>query len=427
MTIGAQGIGGRIAGGPGSVRERRVASRLARVAVLALAVNALAASPASACAPDDAAETLRQRLADRVAAWHARADAPGLSVAVVLGEEAPITLVAGTRSRTLADHPRPDGAAPAGEEPIAPADRFLAGSTGKTFVAATALALAAEGALDLDARAAAILDEPAWLLEIPNGGEVTIRQLLSHRSGVPRYVLDPALWSALLADPDREWTPEECLGRLAGAAPLSEPGTAFAYADSNYLIVGRALEAADGRPIREQVRARFLEPLALDGIVPQDSRSIGSLVQGHPVMTRAFGVPERMLDEDGRLPLHPGFEGCGGGYASTPVDLARWARALFSGAAIGADALARMLHDAGEARELGPGARYGLGVIVRDTAVGELLGHDGVFPGYLTAMGYVPALDLGVAAQWNGDGSPGGPPHRLLVELAEIVGEFAGR
>ena len=55
------------------------------------------------------------------------------------------------------------------------------------------------------------------------------------------------------------------------------------------------------------------------------------------------------------------------------------------------------------AEDLGPGLRYGLAAMIRPTQVGDLVGHDGYMPGYLTAMGWLPGLELALALQVNGD------------------------
>jgi len=72
---------------------------------------------------------------------------------------------------------------------------------------------------------------------------------------------------------------------------------------------------------------------------------------------------------------------------------------------------------------LGPGMRYGLGVMIGDTPLGELRRHDGVFPGYATTMGYFVEHGLGAALQINTEDANGlgRPLSRVLIELAQIV------
>jgi D-alanyl-D-alanine carboxypeptidase len=72
---------------------------------------------------------------------------------------------------------------------------------------------------------------------------------------------------------------------------------------------------------------------------------------------------------------------------------------------------------------LGPGTRYGLGVILQDTPAGPSQGHSGFFPGYLTEMAYFPELDVAVALQVNTSVGQalGRPPAAVLVELARAA------
>ena len=129
-----------------------------------------------------------------------------------------------------------------------------------------------------------------------------------------------------------------------------------------------------------------------------------------------------MIGDDGRFAMDPQFEWTGGGIASTTRDLARWGKLLYEGRAFPDSLLPTML-DAVPAK-LGPGTRYGLGVIVRDsTPLGRVWGHSGYMPGYLTEMMYFPDLKAAVALQFNTSvgRSIGRNPGRLLVEMTQAV------
>ena len=127
------------------------------------------------------------------------------------------------------------------------------------------------------------------------------------------------------------------------------------------------------------------------------------------------------------MPFNPEFEYSGGGYVNTPLDLARWARLLYSGKAFEGEYLDEML-DAVPAR-LGRNGRYGISVRVRETAAGRMLGHDGNYPGFTSTMGYFPELQVAGAFQINtcDPRSLQLPMHRLLVECADIVKEELSR
>ena len=106
---------------------------------------------------------------------------------------------------------------------------------------------------------------------------------------------------------------------------------------------------------------------------------------------------------------------------SNSIDLSRWAKLLYEGKAFDR----RMMPDFldGVPARLGPNAKYGLGVIIRDTKVGTTYGHSGFFPGYVTDMMYSPKHKIAVAIQVNSSvfrdirRNPAG----VLVEALEIL------
>src|SRR5690606_28416705 len=119
-----------------------------------------------------------------------------------------------------------------------PADgRLLAGSTGKTFFAALALQLALEGRLELDARVGTWLGGERWFARVPNANDITVRQLLQHRSGVMRYELSREFLRALQQRPEHRFTPVEAIGFVLDKQPRFAAGQGFAYSDTNYLLL----------------------------------------------------------------------------------------------------------------------------------------------------------------------------------------------
>ena len=133
-----------------------------------------------------------------------------------------------------------------------------------------------------------------------------------------------------------------------------------------------------------------------------------------------------MLLPDGRFAINPQFEWAGGGFASTAGDLARWARDLYTGKALSPTLLALMLE--GVPARLGPGSRYGLGVILSDSPAGPSQGHSGFFPGYLTEMAYFPNLNVAAALQVNTSYGPalGRSPASVLADLALVASGRSG-
>lgn len=298
--------------------------------------------------------------------------------------------------------------------------RLLLGSVGKTYVAAVALQLVREGRLDLDAPASRYVGGQGWFDSLPNAAAITVRHLMNHASGLVRYEFKPEFTRDLVAQPDKVWDPREQVRYLHGAQAPFTPGNGWDYSDTNYLVIGLIIEAITGRALDTEIADRVLRPLRLVNTVPSDSRTIAGLSQGYAGANNPFGGRDAVL-EDGRMIINPQFEGAGGGYAATATDAARWGAQFFSGEYLG-PALLREATTGPPAR-LGPGSRYGIGMILRDsTAAGPMRGHSGFFPGYLTEVRHYPDRGLTLALLVNTSGvRPATPMARWLDELAAML------
>jgi D-alanyl-D-alanine carboxypeptidase len=145
------------------------------------------------------------------------------------------------------------------------------------------------------------------------------------------------------------------------------------------------------------------------------------VVQGYAGPNNPFGGKDAMI-ENGKFVVNPQLEWTGGGYASTAEDLARWAKMMYEGKAFDASLLPQVL-DGVAAPMLGRDTKYGLGVIIRQTAAGRSYGHSGFFPGYVTDMMYFPDSKIAVAVQVNTSAPQtlGKPLGRVLAEMAQVI------
>ncbi|HEX8243871.1 MAG TPA: serine hydrolase domain-containing protein [Longimicrobium sp.] len=378
----------------------------------------MVALAAAACAPrvarpPSAEDRLAARLQARLDSLHAAGRFPGATVGVALPGGRVLALATG-----LADS---SGAA------MRPHDRMLAGSVGKTFVAAVALQLVEEGKLRLDEPISTWLAAEPWFPNLPNARNITVRMLMNHTSGLVRYEFGDAFVRDLNANPDKRWTPAERIAYILGTRPPFEAGRGWEYSDTNYIVLGAILERITGRTLEEEVERRVLEPDRLREVMASDTVVLPGVVQGYAGPDNPFGRQATMI-RGGRFIVNPQFEWAGGGYATSAPDLARWARLLWGGRAFGRPILAQAL-DAVPAPMLGNGARYGLGVIVREGPLGPSYGHSGFFPGYLTDVRYYPRDDFSVALQFN-TSTPRALPRPLgamVEDLARIVADELAR
>ena len=226
------------------------------------------------------------------------------------------------------------------------------------------------------------------------------------------------------AVPARTWKPEEVLAFELDKKPLFAAGKGYSYADTNYTLVGMIIERVTGQTLYAEVTRRFLKPLKLDRTIPQESRVIPGVVNGYSSYTRLAG-PHGAMIVDGKFTINPQVEWAGGGFASTAEDLARWAKTLYEPGLIKQPYFDQML----DGLKTGEIDLYGLGVEIGEGRWGKVLGHDGTFPGYASAMQYFPQYRVAVAIQFNTDREKQLPnPNGCIDEVMKIIaGELTGK
>ena len=293
---------------------------------------------------------------------------------------------------------------------------FEIASTSKAMAAAAVLLLVEDGLLDLDQPIGQILPPgtlPPNLLLIQGhdyGPDLTLRQCLSHTSGLPDYWYDPPFvlpgFNAFLVDyslqPQRFWTPQEILPYVADLTPRFVPGTGWHYSDSGYLLAGFAIETVTGKSLRQFYRERIFDPLGMD-------HTWLRWRDADPA-----GLPLSHRYEDGwdmSTKRHNSADWAGGGLASTTADLERFLRGLADGRLYRHPATLRAMKSWVPTGE--PGVEYGLGLYRAQLAGGRgwVWGHDGYGNAW---MYYWPKHDVtftGALNQTENDWWP-------LVELA---------
>ncbi|MEU7018250.1 serine hydrolase domain-containing protein [Streptomyces sp. NPDC046385] len=275
----------------------------------------------------------------------------------------------GVRSRTAGVRDRVSGA------PMDLHARFRIGSVSKTFSSVVLLQLVQEGRLELDAPVDRYL--PGLLPD----ARITVRHLLTHRSGLADYT--DAMFNQTV--PGFEAVRNKVFGyrdlvALSLAEPrTTEPGAAYAYSNTNFVVVGMLIEQLTGRPVADAYERRILKPLGLRGTsyVHPDTAIKGLHVNGylHP-------------DEEG-APLVDSTEQTvswaqsAGAVISTPADLNTFTGALMRGRLLSAPMLDAMTTvtptDTTNTRF------YGLGLRRYDLSCGtQVYGHTGTVQGYYT-------------------------------------------
>ncbi|MBK7871029.1 MAG: beta-lactamase family protein [Saprospiraceae bacterium] len=294
---------------------------------------------------------------------------------------------------------------------------LLAGSIGKTIVAATALKLVEQGKLKLDEPISTYLGKEIWFDSIPNARSITVRMLMNHTSGVPEHVQNEAFLKRTAQEPDKIWTPLECIRYIFGKG-LFEAGKDWGYADTNYIILGMIMEKITGKQYYDLANELILKPSGLKNIIQSDRRELKGMATGYSQPGSPFLI-EGPIIKDGKFVINPQLEWTGGGYATTPTDLARWAKYLYEGKAFNKEMLDMMLQ--GVPSKLGNNL-YGLGVIIGESRQGKTYGHSGWFPGYVSEVKYFKDHGFAIAIQFNTDEMPKVKGFgRFVNPIAEMV------
>ncbi|MGZ0151648.1 serine hydrolase domain-containing protein [Kribbella sp. WER1] len=252
-----------------------------------------------------------------------------------------------------------------------PSGYFRIGSVTKTFVATVVLQLVDEGRVQLDKPIDRYL--PGL---VPDGGRITVRQLLNHTSGIYDYAHDAGYSTNRRrgADRFRHYEPEQLLAVAFQHPPYFAPGAGWHYSNTNYVIAGLLIEKLTGHPYGAEIRSRLLEPLHLTRTsVPGDRPG---LPQPH-----AQGYAEA----DGRLVdatlMNPSLDGAAGEMISTTYDLNRFFDALLGGRLLSPAALGQMRGYVSAT----PLFDYGLGLQRFHLPCGTAVeGHSGELLGYTT-------------------------------------------
>ena len=142
-------------------------------------------------------------------------------------------------------------------EPMTPEVHHRIGSVTKTFTATLLLKAADKGLLSLDDT----IDQ--YVKGVPNGDEITLRQMSDMTSGIASYTEDKQWVNEWLSDPTRVWKPEELAQIGIKESTLFDPGTGWFYTNTNYVLLGLVLKQLTGKPIGQLYSEWIIKPLHL--------------------------------------------------------------------------------------------------------------------------------------------------------------------
>lgn len=269
---------------------------------------------------------------------------------------------------------------------------FQVGSITKTWTATLIAQLVAEGKLSYDDPVVKLLPEA------PIDARITVRHLLTHQSGID---------GDLFTDTGRG---DDCLERyvalLADVDQLFEPGTAYSYCNSGFVLLGRLIEVLDNRTWDESLATRLVEPLGLTLTTTLPEQAI---LHRNALGHTADGVPVKTWN----LPRSVGPAGL---ITQSAADLLRFAQ-------LHLDQYAEMR----QPQVAVPGATGGFEAVgqawrLYDWSGRKLFGHDGTTVGQLAFLRIDPEARLAVCLLTNSANAPA-----LFDQLAsEIFTHYVG-
>jgi CubicO group peptidase (beta-lactamase class C family) len=276
-----------------------------------------------------------------------------------------------------------------------PDTRFRIGSVSKQFTAAAIMRLVDERKLSLDDAVGAHVRDlpPAWQ-------KVSIRQLLQHTSGIPRYtMLDDFL--------DRSsrigHTPRQLIDLVKDLPLEFAPGTKFEYDNTGYVLLGCVIEAVSGMAYRDYLEQKLLGPLGLTHSGYDDGRRI--LDKAAQSYTDGLDGVVRVRAAD----ISNAY--AAGAMVSNIDDLLAWQQMLVNGKVLGPDSTAAVFTDGGH--------HYGLGWFIENRLSRKVYEHGGSWNGYESLLAYYPADKLTVIVLGNlGEQATVG---RIADELARLA------
>jgi D-alanyl-D-alanine carboxypeptidase len=329
---------------------------------------------------------------------------PGVSIGVVLGDR-----LVWAKGYGYADLEK--------KVPASPQTLYRIASITKTFTAVAILQLRDAGKLQLDDPLRRHLNWARIRAYDPAASDITIRELLTHSSGLQREV------------PGTVWTSPTFPPAAALREEIEEtnsPGVTWKYSNLGFALLGEVVSAVSGEPWDRYVQRHILDPLGMRSTRTMPRADEPSLAVGYarpapgerPVNAPTFGSLEAVS--------------AAGNMASSVEDLAKYMAFHLSDSpsAFGSVLKSTTLRDMHRPQWILDDWQnaWGFGLRVRRVDGRVQVGHPGNVPGFRTQIEFVPTLRLGVVVLTNADdGNPASYVDYALQLLSPIAAKATAR
>ena len=285
-------------------------------------------------------------------------------------------------------------------------DKFRIGSNTKTFVITVLLQLVDEKKLSLD--------DPVSKFDlgvkIPNGENITVRELCQMRSGLLDAYNAPQ-YDKVTFTPQTAYTPQQLIATAVANPPLFLPGTKWNYSNTNYLMLGLIIEAVTHHPIQDEISARLLVPLRLKNPPFPTTNPDMPLP-----FTHGYALDPQKNWTDVTVNLSPSITWAAGVMISDLADMKTWVKAYVTGATNSAATQKERLACLPTG---GYELSFGLGIGCSN----GWYGYTGGIPGYNTGAYYFPAQGATIIAFVNSQQEKPDPgvANAIFRDLTQIL------
>jgi CubicO group peptidase (beta-lactamase class C family) len=278
--------------------------------------------------------------------------------------------------------------------PFAPDAKFRLGSLTKQFTAASIMLLQERGKLKTsDLISLYLPNTPAtW-------NKITLRNLLTHTSGIPNFTDVPDYGSRVALLPT---TPEKEYLSFRDKPLDFQPGEKFSYSNSNYILLGMIVEKASGMKYADFLQQNLFGPLHMDNTGMDSNARI--------LHHRAYGYSrgaDGLVNADYADMTVPFAAGA---LYSTTHDLVTWNDALYGGKLLKPESLTEMTTPYK--------SNYAYGLEVKTVDGQKNIAHGGGIEGFNTFLTYDSADKLSVVVLSNLNSAA---PGEIASELADVV------
>ncbi len=269
---------------------------------------------------------------------------------------------------------------------------YKIGSVSKLFTDIAVMQLVERGEIDLDAPVSTYI--PDFLPNNATGKEITLRQLMSHRSGLIR---EPRVGHYFdMEEPSLSAT----ITSLNGTDLIYEPEAKVKYSNAGIAVVGYVLEKTQNRPFTDYLKEEIIVPMGLvSSAFTAEEKWLGKLAEGE------------MWSYDERSFVAPNFElgmAPAGSMYATITDLGTFMKFLFkdgegeNGRILASETLKQMWEP--QFQQVG-GRNFGIGFSLNERGGRKVVGHGGAIYGFATQLVAIPEEKLGVAVVATADGA----------------------